>query len=78
MSASSLNICDSAKNFLNHRIFTDDLKVYLLKIQYVQDINRPQHYLEQGKNFENAFSLFCLAMTHTALNNLRIQITLQI
>ena len=57
MSASSLNIFDSAKQILNHKILTDDLKVYLLKIQYVQDINSPQHYLEQGKNFENAFSL---------------------
>jgi hypothetical protein len=78
MSASSLNICDSAKKILNHKIFTDDLKVYLFKIQYVQDINRPQHYLEHRKNFENAFSFFCLAMTQTALNNLRIQITLRI
>jgi hypothetical protein len=58
MSASSLNICDSAKQILNNKIFTDDLKVYLLKIQYVQDINRPQHYLKQGQNFENAFSFF--------------------
>jgi hypothetical protein len=80
MSASSLNICDSAKEILYNKIFTDDLKVYLLKIQYVQDINRPQHYMEQGKkkNFDNAFSFFCLAMTQTALNNLRIQITLRI
>ncbi len=31
MSASSLNICDSAKQILNHKIFTDDLKVYILK-----------------------------------------------
>jgi hypothetical protein len=48
------------------------LKVNFFKIQYVQDINRPQHYLEQGKNFENAFMFFCLAMMQTALNNLRI------
>jgi hypothetical protein len=61
MSASSLNICDSAKKILYHKIFTDHLKVYLLQIQYVQDINRPQHYLEQGKNFENAFSFFLLS-----------------
>jgi len=78
MSASSLNKCDSAKQILNHEIITDGLKVYILKIQYVQDINRPQHYLGQGKNFENALSFFCLAMTQTALNNLRIQITLRI
>ncbi len=70
MSASSLNICDSAKQILNHEIFTDDLKVYLLKIQYAQDINRPQHYLKQLKNFENASSFFGLAVTQTALNNL--------
>ncbi len=61
MSASSLNICDSAKKILNLKIFNDDLKVYLLKIQYVQDINRPQHYLEQGKHFENVFSFFLLS-----------------
>jgi hypothetical protein len=49
--------------------------VYILKIQYVQDRNRPQHYLKQGQNFKKVVSLFCLAMTQTALNNLRIRIT---
>jgi hypothetical protein len=58
MSASSLNICDSAKQILNHYIFTEGLKVYILKIQYVQEINRPQHYLKQGQNFENVVSFF--------------------
>jgi hypothetical protein len=58
MSASSLNICDSAKQISYHKIFTDGLKVYcmyMLKIQYVRDKNRPQHYLKQGKNLKNVF-----------------------
>jgi hypothetical protein len=59
MSASSLNKCDSAKQILNHEIITDGLKVYILKIQYGQDINKPQHYFKQGKNFYNFYSFFC-------------------
>jgi hypothetical protein len=78
MSASSLNKCDSAKHILNLKILTDGLKVYILKVQYVRDINRPQQYLKQGKNFENFYIFFCLAMTQTALNNLRMRITRQI
>jgi hypothetical protein len=58
MSASSLNKCDIAKQILNHKIFTDGLKVYILKIQYERDISRPQHYLKQGKNFENFYIFF--------------------
>jgi hypothetical protein len=58
MSASSLNKYDSAEQILNHKIFTDGLKVYVLKIQYVRDINRPQHYMKQGKIFENFYSFF--------------------
>jgi hypothetical protein len=72
MSASSLNKCDSAQQILNHKILTDGLKVYMLKIQYVQDINRFQQLLKQGKHFE-IFYVFYLAMTQTALNCSRSQ-----
>ncbi len=56
MYASLLNKCDSAKQILYHKIITDGLEVYILKIQYVRDINSPNTIWNNEKKISVLFA----------------------